>query len=935
MKKILFILNILLMFLICSCTSKHIHSYKEYIIEPTCEEEGYTEYICSCNDKYMDNYKDKKDHKYENGTITKEPTEEEEGIIEYKCINCEKTKEESLPKLEHKHVYKEYIIEPTCEEEGYSEYICACNDKYIDNYKDKKDHKYDEGTITKEPTEDEEGIVEYKCINCEKTKEESLPKLKKYEVYFNLNGGVFQGGYQTLDELSNEFLNDYNNTSNTNATISNFHNDSKDSVKIALSNKEFLKRWNWLFQYMYKDLVDYNTENGTMNIAYVSDTLTLLQKMINLDTTVINDATKGPNFRTLVRSYLHGMMNKSKGSGEFNTTFSKYSPNFNDILNQENIISSQYSKEYYIYESENLPIPFKEEHIFKGWYDDNKNYIEKVTSNIKLNALWEEKNMIENLEIINKIEKLNLGETHKLIWEITPLNATNKNVVFKSSNESVATVDKNGVISTHMTGTVTISIESLSSTKNVDTITICVTKPGYFDFNYETNSYVNVNDTIKINSTYYSSYGEQLPLIWESSNENIAIVDNEGNVTGLNKGSVTIKAIVESDNNIFQEFLILVVDEELDEAVKLILDAHESNVCTEYNLPIGAGTPVYYKDIIGSISKILFNDDLVINNKYNQATNDKYGEELQNRILEGYDLITVHYTGSMGKGDTAEAIAKYFSEPLSSVKTSIHYTTGNDGVFRGMDEKYRAAHAGDDGSIDTVEKFEYRETNLEVLPNDPLFPVVSITKNATFAINNRDTGIKVPKETKFGRGYVTDNKWLNKMGLAVNIKDGKYQLGTAWWCYTQVWEGRICSNGGNRNSIGIEACVNEGSDLWYTWQKTAQLVADIMYRHNIDITKVKGHHFFSAKVCPQPFLERDLVLWWEFIDLVQAEYQKILLGDKYQYIFTSNSSLIDNKGRVIKQELYSKVIVYKVEIITNEGVETIELSTILEGSSKK
>ena len=836
----------------------------------------------------------------------------------------------------HTHDYKTNIIDPTCTKEGYTEYICECGDSYKDNYKDKLDHSYDEGTITKEPTEDEEGLIIYTCKECENKKEETLQKLQRYEIYFNLNGGLFDFGYQSLDELSKDFLSDYNKASKTQTSMSTFQKDTSSSVKVAFADKTFLEKWNWLFQYMYLDLRIYNTQLGTTKEKYVSDALDLFPRLLENDTTVIEDGTKGPNFRTLIRSYLHGMMNKVKGADSFNTTFAKFSPDFSIIENQSKLLAAQYTQKYKILSSETLPIPHKENYNFMGWYTYDEILVESVTTNMTLNAKWEEKTMVEKVEITNKISQLYLDDTYQLTWEISPIDATNKNVTFASDNTSVATVDKNGLITTHMAGTVTITLISLATNELIDTMTINVVKVGYFDISYETNSYVEINDTIKINATFISHDDEILPVVWSSNDEKIAVVDQDGNVTGLNKGTVIIKVSLEKDSNLYKEFLINVIDEEISEALKVVLSAHESNVHAEYNLPIGAGTPVYYADILGSISKILYNDELVINTKYNKATNDKYGAELQNRILEGYDFITVHYTGSMGKGDTAEAIAKYFAKPLSSVKTSIHYTTGNDGVFKGMDEIYRAAHAGDDGSIDTVEKFEYRDTPVEVLPTDPKFPVVSITKNATFAINGRDTGIKVPEKTTRGNeGYVTDSKWLNNMGLAVRIKEGKYQLGTAWWCYTQVYEGRICSNGGNRNSIGIESCVNEGSDLWYTWQKTAQLVADIMFRHNMDITQVKGHHFFSAKNCPQPFLERELKLWWEFIDLVEAEYQKILIANKYEFNLIESSEFIDNKGRVIKQNKYPTLITYKVEVKNNDKTEIIELSSIVEGTYNK
>jgi N-acetylmuramoyl-L-alanine amidase CwlA len=385
----------------------------------------------------------------------------------------------------------------------------------------------------------------------------------------------------------------------------------------------------------------------------------------------------------------------------------------------------------------------------------------------------------------------------------------------------------------------------------------------------------------------------------------------------------------------YQDFVVTVLTEEMNNGLRLVLNAHESNVFIKHDLPIGAGTPNYYSDIFGSVSKLLYNQELEIDYKYNQRTNDKYGSNLSSRRMKSIEFITVHYTAGFSPSADADAHGEWFSQPVSENNTSIHYSTGNDGVFKGLDEQYRAAHAGDDKSRETVSEFSWIDTPVEVLDTDPEFPVVTITSNATFAINGRDTGVKVPREIKYNRGFVTDSKWLNDQGIAVNIKDGKYQLGTCWWCYSQVGEGRICSNGGNRNSIGIESAVNKGSDLWYTWQITAQLVADIMERHQLDITRVKGHHFFSAKDCPQPMLENDMEIWWEFIELVRAEYEKISTCVNYEFEFECDSDLVNEHGRVTGQKNTSQVVTYQVTITKNGTSQTVELASIIEGIYNK
>ncbi len=951
----------------------HEHKYIEKVVDATCTTEGYTLYTCDCGDSYKDKMVNKLDHEYGEYVTTLEPTEEKEGSKEKSCKLCGNKVIEKIPPLSHTHEYTAEIVDPTCEEEGYTLYTCGCGDSYKDSlvekldhsyekeivdstcekkgytvykckkcydsyigdFTDKLDHNFGEWEIIKTPTTTTEGLKERIC-SCGEKETEIIPVVsapKEVKITYNLNGGLFSDGYTSIEELTSNFLKDYNKYSGTTATINNFLKDSTSSVKTALSNGEMLKKWQWLFTYMYKDVKAYNEENKTTSINFVSDSLDLFPKLIALDTSVIQDSSKGPNFRTLVRSYLHGMMNTSKGDPVGNATFALYVPDFGIEENGYNLLLSQYSLTVTFNTSNDLPTPVKEYHKFLGWMDEDGNIVTIPTKDMMLKAKWEEGTPVEDIKITNKINELDLYSTYQLIWEINPTDAVNQKVRFETSDESIASINNSGLITTNNVGIVTVKIISQATGNKTDEFTLNVVAPGYFDISYATNSYVTTDSVIKLNASYINNLGKKENVRWESLNKDIASVDGDGSVTGLKPGNAYIRAYISATK--YQDFLVTVVSKEMSVALQTVLDAHVSNVFVEYNLGIGAGTPVYYMDIIGSVSKLLYNEVLTIDNTYNKATNEKYGAELQNRLLESVELITVHYTGSMGSGDTAEAIAKYFAKPLSSVKTSIHYSTGNDGIFRGMDEIYRAAHAGDDGSLDTVAKFEWLDTPVNVLPTDPKFPVVTITKNSTFAINGRDTLIKVPVETKFGRGYVTDSKWLNDMGLAVNIKDGKYQLGTSWWCYTQVWEGRICSNGGNRNSIGIESCVNKGSDLWYTWQKTAMLCADIMNRYNLDITKVKGHHFFSAKNCPQPMLENDLEIWWEFIELVEAEYAKLTKCAGYNFSFSTNSPYLNNKGRVLKQDLNSQMVEYSVTITNNGKTETIKLGSIIEGTYNK
>ena len=872
----------------------HTHEYEKVVTNPTCTSEGYTTYTCSCGDTYTDNFVEKVEHSYEAN-----------------------------------------VIEKTCTKSGYTEYVCNCGDSYKTDYVYATGHEYGYWKTVKEPTESEKGQREKTCAACGNVVSEEMPLLSNassFSITFDLNGGMLGSGYKTLEEVCDDFLADFNKYGNTNATKANFLNDSTNSIKPALAQYDMLVKWKWLFTYMYNDLKNYNTANGNMGVSYVSECLAVLPQLINCDTSVSNlpGDQKGSSFRTLVRSYLHGMMNECKGDQKNNPTFAKYAPDFSDPAAQQALLDNQFELTKTLNKGTVLEVPTKEGHTFIGWMDAKENFIIKAVQGGKLTAIWKENVVVTDIRINNSVEEILLYDTLKLNCTVLPFDASVKDLKFESSNKNIASVDKDGVITALKCGEVTIRVISQSESKKVREMKIKVVTPAHFEISYETNSYVIEGEEILLNAIYHKS-DEVWQLEWKSLDDTIATVNSDGLVSGLKAGTATIRVSVVGLDNVYQDFIVTVVSKEISDALQVVLNAHESNVFVEYNLPIGAGTPVYYADVFGSVNKLLFNNPLEINTRYNAATNNKYGAELKNRLLESVEFITVHYTGNMNPGADANMHGSYFAQPLSSVSTSIHYSTGNDGVYKGMDEIYRAAHAGDDGSLETVKKFEWRDTPVEVLESDPEFAVVTITANATFAINGRDTGIKVPEETKYGRGFVTDNKWLNDMGIAVNIKDGKYQLGTAWWCYTQIGEGRICSNGGNRNSIGIESAVNKGSDLWFTWQKTAQLVADIMYRHNLDITRVKGHHFFSAKDCPQPMLENELRVWWEFIDLCKAEYELRSLTSNPTITYSSSSEYLGNYGRVTKQENTSTLVTYTVSVTVNGKTEKVELASIIPG----
>lgn len=76
------------------------------------------------------------------------------------------------------------------------------------------------------------------------------------------------------------------------------------------------------------------------------------------------------------------------------------------------------------------------------------------------------------------------------------------------------------------------------------------------------------------------------------------------------------------------------------------------------------------------------------------------------------------------------------------------------------------------------------------------------------------------------------------------------------------------SGDGNRNSIGIELCVNADGDFEQTLKNGARLVQLLMEEHEIPIERVVQHNHWSGKNCP--YTLRTEGRWEEFLALCRA-----------------------------------------------------------------
>ncbi|QVK16954.1 Ig-like domain-containing protein [Mycoplasmatota bacterium] len=136
--------------------------------------------------------------------------------------------------------------------------------------------------------------------------------------------------------------------------------------------------------------------------------------------------------------------------------------------------------------------------------------------------------------------------------------------------------------------------------------------------------------------------------------------------------------------------------------------------------------------------------------------------------------------------------------------------------------------------------------------------------------------------------------------------------------------------GGNTNGIGIEMAMNQGSDIFATWQRAAKLVASLLVKHNLPLENFKYHYDYSGKDCPITLGNAGLKPVFE--QMVATEYEIAKNHSDATITMTSNNpEYLDNSGRIIKLPLLPMTVSYDVTVTENGVTETRTFYTYLPG----
>ena len=314
--------------------------------------------------------------------------------------------------------------------------------------------------------------------------------------------------------------------------------------------------------------------------------------------------------------------------------------------------------------------------------------------------------------------------------------------------------------------------------------------------------------------------------------------------------------------------------------------------------------------LIPSVSKYLFEDLDIKENLAQKGQNNRPGNVYEKHY------ICVHDTGdgNLDAKDWSE-IVKNGKHGSSDYNISYQYVVGNDGYYHMIPDNEIAYHAGDGHTEESIFGVIPSGVFIYELKNEK--PKIEVNEEGYYLIDGKKSEIKAPTNVK---GEIVSK--INDLGIyselrKVENEENKYEyyLGRTWYCEKY---GYISNYGGNLNSIGIETSVKNGTDVYYSYQKVAKLVANLMVNNNLTIDRVVQHHYFSGKDCPETM--RHAGLWDYYKTLILAEYQMLLYKNMgFKFEFTSQSEYINNKGRIIKPVEKETIITYNIKVSDAQG----------------
>jgi len=510
----------------------------------------------------------------------------------------------------------------------------------------------------------------------------------------------------------------------------------------------------------------------------------------------------------------------------------------------------------------------------------------------------------ENIICSEEIINLEVMDEYVLLYQI--VNSEQKVEVI-SSNEAIVKIEGNKLIAL-TSGTVEVSLKFVNEDKIYSTVQIVVKeKPLVKEINIEEET-ISLVEGSEYEVNYLVINSESEVEMISSNSEIVSVVGNK--IIANKKGDANISIKFVDDETIYNNIIVIVSEPEK----KILILNEELELSLFSSLQILVKLE-YIDDVIYEIS----NTDIATVSNTGLITPIKEGDFIL-YIKDANDIsISVSIALNVMVDPFEILDMAHIERPITQYVSSYGYNP---------DIRYQWVY----GSVSS-----YSTMNLNLVEN-----IVDITDNIYKKTTATPEKLTVAEGMKLVRSgilhekteYITYHDTGNHTPGANAQMHGNYMVGAdnknnraRSWHYTvdenQVihhipdnevsWQGD--SYTAYAKSIGVETCVDFGSDLYKTWQRTGKLMAGLLVKHDLELTSIKQHYDWNQKNCPQTLRMNNL--YKVAMGMVEAEYNvlKYLEGYNIEYV-SLNPEYVDNTGKIIKLPSKPMRVGYKA-IVTN------------------
>lgn len=434
----------------------------------------------------------------------------------------------------------------------------------------------------------------------------------------------------------------------------------------------------------------------------------------------------------------------------------------------------------------------------------------KTTKRVKVTVLSKKKyKPIKGIQAKTDTTELTVGKTAKIKTTFSPKNASNKNLVYKTSNSNVVTVNASGTVTAKGNGTAKVTVASAANKKAKKIITFIVSAKTTADTPVQAK--VNVksinaraaesllleDETTQVEATVFPSNATNKSLLFRSSDTTVLTVSSSGRVYAKAPGNANVVVSSVDNPQVKATVPITVAEPEYDEYEGPAPDATNSiEIDSSYE------NRVEYADNV----KVLCNAD------YSVGANNSIkidGSKLPSDLKNG-DVIVFEPTESNPNG----AAIKVKDENLLD---GVLYggAPGIGEIFKEIDIESYAWVAADDFTPEPDIEIVGTE-EVEIVDEEPIDVMMAYPQSSVYNLSDQGLGFnKTKTQTTQKTGsdiqhFSTKTRTVGGGGKSTSKFDFKYKGVT----FSVTLTGKVKYDydlwGLNELYVGIEAEQSAG-----------------------------------------------------------------------------------------------------------------------------